>query len=370
MPETDYSNLDDKELTTVFQRLDPESTRKAFPKLPLSQIPKVISLFQPQLDTEWQDKLHACIRSTQDREKLQTIGKQLSIRQIKALIQFYDKKGEIPKDKFLALLMGIKPNSFEDLMRSASEEQITTLQSISETEPLHTQLTLLLHTLASKADKLGAVHDEIKQEINQFEIKKSTRSDVEALFKKIDDLSKRFERAVRKSNNALALAWSGGYEELIEKFTAYKESWLSYWETEVGSARVHSGLYANLERRLSEIFSKTVNQSGRIYLEDDDPSTEGLALLSIWSLEDYAQVGLLPGYDSGKRLKEHLESLPQKKRQSKKTELQQAACENLESIQLSTVKDLKEQYIFSKGMLKEYIAKHADLLSHSLHVLD
>lgn len=366
MAETDYVHLTDHELTTLFQRLDPETTRKAFPKLTETQIQVVTGVFQPQLDTEWQDKLRIAFKSLNHREKIQAFGKSLTLRQIKNLIKYYGRDDDIRKEKMLILLMATKPACFEDLMRSASEEQISIMQSLADGEPIHYHLTLLLHTLTTKAERLGLIRNEIVFDIQKLDVSKLSQPKLEAMLRKIDDLVKRFERTIKTSNNALALAWNGGYEELIEKLTTHKESWISYLDTEVGQPQQNKtapkGLYLTLREKLNSVYSKKINDKQSVNLDNEDHASEGLAALSIWSLEDYIQVGLLPGLDKNK-LKHHLESLPKKERDSFRHQLQKHVEKNLLKINLETLEDLKSYEIYSIPTLEDYISTHGKLLN-------
>ena len=117
------------------------------------------------------------------------------------------------------------------------------------------------------------------------------------------------------------------------------------------------GLYAKFEEKLNTIYSGFNHGEG---LLDEDPAIEALANLSIWYLQDYWELGLLPEISNIQQLDLDPKHYNESERSDFKADLFLKVRKNLESKGLKTVFDLKSNQIFSKGMLKNYLSSKSN----------
>ena len=158
-----------------------------------------------------------------------------------------------------------------------------------------------------------------------MDVELASKRDVAHLNHRLKEGLEAIATALEKVRKALAIVWSTSNIELIDKLNKVNSA--------LQRMTASSELRDLLSQKLFSIYAD---------LKDDDPAIDGLANMSIWYLEDYVKVGLIPGdADRSEGNRQNLFSMVKA---------------GLERVNLRRVKDLKEAYIFSRQTLRDYLA--------------
>lgn len=363
---TDYSMLSNEEIQMSALNMTSVDLGREINKMTNEQITLVISAIQPERERDWEGKLQSLYKNIQKTEQFEAFGKGLSLSQCLFLLETL--KNEPDHHKHLSsILVGLPQPVFLSILRSASAPQMATLQNEGLSEAIQHHLTIYHHEMTKKVEQELLILEALPIEIQTLDTRYLNRQDVEKVEEKINRSQLSFSEITENINRALLLAWNTNRIDLIERLSYLKEQCLRVQTLEIGSARNKrtppSGLFLILENHLSTVFDNSENRNEMQPLEDDDPAIEALARFSLWYLEDYWKIGLLPNITDEKALSLDSKSYSEKQCLEHREELVRQIYENLQNLCLVTVQDLKAAGIYSKNMLKTYIADNKDLLT-------
>ncbi|MGA8163894.1 MAG: hypothetical protein WB791_02580 [Waddliaceae bacterium] len=359
MPQSDFQSGSIREAIQFASQATPEQIESEIDNMTLEQISSVIVHINETHDSHWRGKTRAAMLGLNKRDKLENVGKALSLAQA---VELFDKTLQVEDKhhwKLSPLLVGMPPEMFSDILSQASASQLHLLQHEGATEPVQHQLTRLSHQMTAKILEISQEIDLFHEEMETLQVDALSREDVLETIHRIDTYGEFFQRLFAQSNKALAIAWNTKRLDLIESFNKIKDSCQKYQIYGIGSPRTASspphGLYAKLEEKLFGIYGNPNNPQDVDAVRNDEPALEALVKLSVWYLRDYWNMGLLPSIKNREELDLNLETHSELERTQYREALFSQVKENLEKIGLSTVQDLKDAYIFSQKSLQEYI---------------
>jgi hypothetical protein len=259
------------------------------------------------------------IQNLTKKEHLEAVGKLLPSYQILALIAQCPENQL--KEKISPILVGMSQEKFEELLLNSSDKQIEFLKLEGFSEALLHHLTLLIHRLEEERSAIFDTLNSIESAIQAFDPELMSKETVDTILQNLNAVREKIDSSLKKVKKAMGVVWSTSNVELIDKLNKVNISLMRM--------RDQSDLQALLNQKLFSIYKG---------LKDDDSAIDGLANFSVWYLEDYTDVGLLP---SNSRLTREA--------------LFQEAKERLQQLNLCTIKDLKDAVIFSRQTLKEFI---------------
>jgi hypothetical protein len=327
-------------------------------RLSAAEISELLSLLiadhdQAEKNQHLYSKGLALILGLDEAIQLQAAGKSLTSLFANYLLESISN-GDIAMQKRLSpLLVGMNPSVFAETLWQADDKQISVLKDEASTEPLQHHIGLLAQDLGAILDDGQKKLDSLYHQIQELPL---TNLDTEKL-KSFDNEAERLCNITfvpqQIINKALAIAWNTSRIDLITKLSSLNEHFHKYAchfnEPSANSSSGTINLHTALKDKLNSVFTEKAN--------DDDAAIDALAHLSIWYIQDYWEIGLLPNVSNI----EHLLASGNNANSLKGT-LFETAKSNLEKIGLTTLKDLKEAHIYSKKALKEFIAsKHCQL---------
>lgn len=262
------------------------------------------------------------IQTISGNEHLELIGKLLTTEQILSLLSQYP--GKSLHEKIAPIFVGMSQERFEELLLKSSDKQMQVLKLEGFSEAITHHLTLFIHHLEEQYVLFFKTLTSIESDINGLDLESASKRDIAALNHRLKACLEDVSTALEKVKKALAIVWSTSNIELIEKLNKVNNS--------LERMRGGSELRDLLTQKIFSIYAD---------LKEDDPAIDGLANMSIWYLEDYVSVGLLPS--DADRSEENRKNLFI------------TVKERLQRANLRTVKDLKEAYIFSRQTLKDYL---------------
>lgn len=319
------------------------------------QIRVTLTKLVPEHEIQWAAKLIAILQGLNERTKLQAFGSALSANQMLAVLHYYAQSEHLHRDKLQYILITLPQPAFEQLLLIAEKEALQVLKNMGGTESLQHHLTLLVHQLAQGLE--GGMKDLqwLKREIETYDVKSLRNEDLDQFISHLASASNYLEYHLSLINLALELAWNTTRQDFLEHLMILKDDCIKLIRQVVGYAsdgdQLDSGLYLILQKRLCTIFGEENGFGG---LEDSAPSLEALAALSLWVVEDYWEIGLLPGITTREQLNLGPDS-SETEQTHYNTQLIAHAQSNLKAAGLATVENLKRCQIFSKDLLQRYL---------------
>lgn len=295
------------------------------------------------MEKEANDIIRSSILETDEPSILESVGKKISYENLRAVKELLF----INLNKFPPILVGLSPNVFFQFMVDADEKEIQILKSLSTTEPLQHQLTILAHHLEKYNRTCENCIEILSNEIQGLNTLEMKKADVNEIEKKISKIKHDLEGLKWMSNKVLSLAWNSSRLDLIESLSHTKERVDYLLAKDFNDDKNNfspTNIYHILYSRLLNVFYGTNEFEA---LKDEEPALEGISKLSIWYIKDYIELGILPNSQSC---------------ENNEIALLDVVSKNLSKIGLSTVLDLKQACIFSKPSLKEYIQENQDKL--------
>lgn len=362
--------------TPDFTLIGAEESAQIALRLPSHQLAEVVTHFSPEqlqatlvclvpeFDSDWQAKVRAFLTSLIQRHQLEAAGRVLTPEQMITLLDLCVDDSVGLKEKLQFILVGMPQTIFEATLHLASPLQLRVFKELGSTESIQHHLTLLIHELARLSEDYAIDMDDLERQIDLYDVTQVRQGDIDGFVHHIEDTLTFFHQGLYTIDIALSLAWNTTREDLIDRLTILKENWLRYLQFAIGRPGdgVHpaTALYAKLEAKLNTIFGSPGSPEA---LTDDDPAIEALAALALWVLQDYWEVGLIPGIESVEQLDLAPGSRTEKERALFREKLARITQDNLSAIGLSTVGDLKRAHIYSRNMLIRYVQKHHSKLS-------
>jgi hypothetical protein len=297
-------------------------------------------------------------------EQLEEMGRQLTLLHWHFLLDVADNDQPLLA-QLPALLVGLTPQNFRELLETIEPPQLKLLEQFSGTEPLQHQLTLFTHFLEELLTLVSRRQEKLAAAIDQLESSLITHRDFATLVDLIDHLRYDCEQWKPSIGKALALAWRSNQQQLVESLSALQERHSHLLTVHIGkmdAAHEHSsGLYLLLEEHLWAVFNEQDSQNHWESLKDADSPLEALAKFGLWYPKDYWEVGLLPQLGSGPEA----EALFVKAAPQAWAHYTSMAVHNLACLGLCDIKAFKSHQIFSRAMLAEYATRFQHLISSS-----
>lgn len=304
-------------------------------------------------------EIDALVIELEAPQALEALGKTLTTKQLLELIDSLIDQEE-QQWKLLPIFVGLPHKSFSGLLQKLTPSQLHLLQKMSNLEPLQHHLMVFDHELEALFAEQETINNKLENEIEAIDVQGLTSSEFSRFENSINQLQQEFKDACKKTENALAFAWSANKGELIDKLSALKERFHRFLTHVIGNKGTEdsesSGLYLLLEDKVSGAFKDS--QDDLESLRDDEPALEALAKFSIWYPKQYWELGLLPDVADP-----HLLDINRWPKDENATEkFRNQAERSLSLLGLTTVKDFKEKKIFSKSMLSDFISANRNKL--------
>lgn len=250
------------------------------------------------------------------------------------------------------VLKGLPFEVFYDKIGELEEEEMRLMKLETSLEPLSFHLSLFASKLKEAKEQMSFA---IEQLVHLFYTQNFETLTVEKLhfyFSQIEELDRMNSIYLHKLNQGLLLVWNTLRVDLIEELSRLKEFFLKVKNRIEEKEELHFYGPEHLKTLLKEAY-KNVYQ---LFNENlDAPSLEGLACLSLWNVKDYIEVGLLPFFSHLEEYEHYLESASEKEKARYQENLLNYVQNHLTSKGLRTIKDLEENYIFSKELLLNYL---------------
>lgn len=334
-----------------------EDWRHELVKLSPEDVSKIIPAADITYDPlHWKDKLAAAISGLNDKAHLEAAGRALSLNQSHEIFTYINRDVTI-LDKLPPLFVGMSHQTFCEVLLTLTPDQLDLLKQEALTEAIQHHLTLVTNELIDKTEEFGTLITRIGREISTLPLENITHKEINIISKKIEDSIDDAINEIKIANNALAIAWNTLRIDIIDQLSQSKEDLQRMLYHDFGSQRTEDhpaiGLHALLEDRLNTIFIDALSDDMIKSLPDETPAIEALVKFGIWYDQDYIDIGLLPNKSQDDNDDNDTPSLMSRQAQREETYLQVTA--KLKDLGLNTLKDLKENKIFSKKALLVYI---------------
>lgn len=257
-----------------------------------------------------------------------------------------------------SLLIGLPPAVFSQALHTINDQQLNLLKHESLLEPIHYHLTQIVHQGEALHEKTEQACRSLEEEFGTIKQEDLTSEQLNQLLNRIEELRDPLTSYLRGINRALSIVWHTDRIDLIEKLSTTKESIHYQLAHAIGksSSEQHpsTGLYAVMEGVFANIYDASLKES--------DAAVEGLTRLSIWYLKNYWEMGLLPTIDDPAKLALDPSNFSEAECRQHHQHLFHLVQEQLNRLKIGTVGALKRARIYSKPLLKAYIATHRYLL--------
>lgn len=316
----------------------PEELQKQASLLTTEQISRIIPAISAKYDTSWRQKTCSLICGLKEAPQLETAGKVLNLAQVFEVI--HDVRLE---SKLSPIFVGMPHQVFVHLLLLANPKELQVLKLEGITEPVQHHLMQMSHEMAAQMNEYDQQLNHLSNEINLVDLEEITRTEIKKFLTKIEAVAVFYQEILGKAIKALTVAWNTNRIDIVEKISDIKENAQRFCKDQV--ARI----YELLQTKLNTVFERPNHYETHI---DDEPAIEALVCFSIWYLQDYWELGLVPSIER----KEQLDAgKTETERNAYREKLFVEAENNLTKIGLKTLKDLKEAHIYSKKALIEYI---------------
>ncbi len=304
-------------------------------------------------------KLHAAIIGLTSRELLEAAGRSLTQPQILDLIETCLQVEDKHHWKLSPLLVGIPNSVFSDIISDTEDHQLQVFKDESVTEPIQHHLTTLSHRLLADIQKCEETIDHMYEQIQGIKLQECTLHDIREIIKETEQCQQLIDTLYKTNNQALAISWNTNRLDIIETFNKIKDSCQKFTLYGLGAPANEkeeaTGIYHLLQQKLCEVYGDPLDPEDSEAVKDLEPAMEGLVKLSVWYLRDYWELGLLPKIKKLSELDLSLDNHSEIERIQHREKLFAEAQKNLSRIGLESVKNLKENFIFSRESLLEYI---------------
>ncbi len=359
MKAPNFSSCDPESIVQFGQSSTPGQIELNISKMDEDQIKTLISSIKEGSGDQWESKTQAAIVGLSRREDLEAAGSALTIGQFMALIDSCLHVEHKHHWKLSPLLVGMDHKKFYEILDSLSDPQLQVFKDEGVTEPIQHHLTTLTHEMEREIEKGEEEIDHLYERVDRFMLEEIGLHDVREVIKEMQLYQISFDQLFNKSNKALAIAWNTKRLDLIESLNKIKgtcQKFVLYGlGTPTNNQQLSSGLYQLIEEKLFEVYGNSLDPDDTEAVRDNEPAVEGLVKLSVWYLRDYWEIGLLPHIKDKESLDLNLDKHTEAERVKYREDLFTQAQVNLSLIGLSTVKDLKDNFIFSKKSLQEFI---------------
>lgn len=357
---SEYHQLPPDRLIASLKDWTADQWKSQIDKISIEQMSTVIPLASEENDpSQWKQKTHAIIEGLKDPKKIEAAGRAFTLAQIQEIILWSSSNKDSSKEKLFPLFIGMRHDLFLQLLLTATPKELLILKHECLTEPIQHHLTLLAHDLVSRISQCNALETSIELGIQNLILDDVDSKQIHNEEEKIHKLLKSCDSILFTASQALSLAWNTNRPDIIEKLSKVKEQAQRLINQVIGKMRSASstptGLFLLLEKRLDSVFTSPNDIEA---ITDDEPATEALVKFSVWYLQDYYQIGLLPDIQHPDQLELDPKAHSEKERADHREYLFQTAERHLEQLGLFTLSDLKQAKIFSKKGLKDFIEQN------------
>lgn len=372
MPGTDFSNFSLEEIKNWAIHHKDDELKSHISKMSSEQLGTVISKIGEKSDPDWKSKTCAIITGLTDIQQLEVAAKYLNLSQILEILENSQNwDSGLKQSKLPSLFVGMPHQLFSEMLGNTSQQHLDVLKYESITEPLQHHLMLFIHQATNKINEFSDSLAILEKEIQQVDLEEITHQEINKIRTKIEEIRHQFLFLLEKINRCLAIAWNTNRPDLVDKVSSLKEyCQRAYLFIGVpGSVLVKtSGLYEILDQRLNNIFGNPNNPQDIEALSDDEPIIEALTKFSVWYIQHYWEIGLLPSIHTQNELDLDPKNHSEKERLTYREKLFSEVEANLHRLGLMTLKDLKVREIYSKRGLINFIQENKQKMSHSVIV--
>lgn len=362
---SEYHQLSPEQLLLKAKDWTADQWKSLIDKMAIEQIAVIIPLATENHDpAHWRQKTRAVIEGLSNPKKIEEVGRVCSAHQIQEIISLSATIKDSLKEKLFPLFIGMPHEVFLRLLIDATPKQLSILKQESLTEPVQHHLTLLTHDLSSRMAQANSSATAFELAVQNLNLVDIDLRQINIEHDKIITLLTSCNSINFISSKALSLAWNTNRTDLIEKLSKIKEQSQRLILQVIGKERsassAPSGLFLLLEKRLDSVFSSPNDIEA---LNDEEPATEALVKFSVWYLQDYFDIGLLPDIQHIDQLELDPQNYSEKERSNHREILFQTAEQHLEQLGLFTLSDLKQAKIYSKKALKDFILANQSKLA-------
>jgi hypothetical protein len=361
MTKDDFTKIEMIDTAHILHIMPIQELQSVADGLSIEQLTAVLLALKESKGTQGFERLRALIHGIDDKKKLETIGKNLELAQVISLLGAIKEVENGLQIKLSPILVGMPHHIFSSLLATASPDHCEILKQECNSESLLYHLTIISHELENLSLTYADILESLNNEIASLSPRELSRVELSALNKKITTLSDSYEELLIKINKLLLITWNTSRADLLEKLSSLKESITKILLIRIGKPRTPfgtpTGLFQELEKSLNAIFGNPNDPQDIEALRDDEPAIEALVKFSIWYLQDYWELGLLPNIKKAEDLDLNPQEHSLEDRQEHQKKLFEEVEMNLSSVGLKTVRDLKRQGICSRKTLREFIQK-------------
>lgn len=324
-----------------------------------SQLSSLVHLAAPASDSkQWQEKLYQLYRHLPEKTGIESFGKELNKAQILEIIHLVknNSKDTHKRQKLSSLFAGVAPLVFKEVLFHASQEDLAFLREEAITETIQHHLSLITNELNSEFNDFCLKVAEMENEIKNTDLQKMNKEGISDVYRSLASFHDAGKNILNHTARILTMAWNANRSDLIQDLGRIKELSQKYLIETVGKEAQDeipaSGLYQLLEKKVDELFSDNDANGNRTIMKNTTPALEALVKFSVWYIQDYVEVGLLPDMiqSDDQDSKHELDNLKQRE------QLFISAEKNLNRMGLHTLADLKRAHIYSKKALMEHIS--------------
>lgn len=306
----------------------------------------------------WKEKLHHLFTYLPSNVPNQNFGRALSSEQILEILHFVKngKKEAHNLQKLSSLFMGVSPNVFHDILVQANTAELSFLREEAITESVQHNLSLIVNELHKRFIGLC---DELATkglEIEGTDLQTIGKDEIASFYESVKNYQEGGDSILFLTGRALSIAWNSNRVDLIQELGRIKELCQKCMNESVGKTGIAelapTGLFHLLNKKVDRLFSDMDTNGNLTLMKNTTPALEALVKLSVWYIQDYCDVGLLPQVKPVNDMNTAQENEDLKKRE----QLFIAAEKNLNKMGLHTLADIKSAQIYSKKALVEYIA--------------
>ena len=315
-------------------------------------IPITLALKEQQIP-DWQEKTYILFQSSQKNNLLiEILGVLFSYSQYLVLLE-KSTKSEKNNKAIANLLQYIPYETLKDLLRKCEDSHLFQLKKSALAKAIEPQLSTLTYELIKANHSFGSLLFSLVSTINSLPVKNIERSNINKIKKKLEIATLIKEENIELIDKTLTILWNIDRSDLIDKLSHIKEKYHLQEKMDLGCPKTEdsaeTGLYEKLTNHLNLVFGNEKQTN----FNQIEPSIEALKKLSVLSIQDYLDIGILPKINTS-NIKKH--------KFQNSSLLTQQALSNLQKIGLDTIENFKESEIYSKSLLKDYIKRHRKLL--------
>lgn len=307
---------------------------------------------------KWKEKLHQLFIHLPN-SPVESFGKALNSNQIVEILHFAltHQNDSLNRKKLSSLFVGLSPVVFKDLLIQSSQTELSFLREEAVTEPIQHHLSLITSELIRRFNDLCEQIRAKELEVETIELKMVSSKNIEDLYAQFENFNKEGKSILSLTGRALAIAWNTNRTDLIQDLGRIKELCQKCLIESIGKTETtetpSTGLYQLIDKNIKQLFSDQDSSGHLIFMKDSTPALEALVKFSVWYIQDYAEVGLLPVANLKASDLDNEEYL------NNRDQLFTAVESNLGKMGLKTLLDLKNAKIFSKKALKEFVSSFA-----------